>query len=306
MIRTPAQRSGSPGGLTYRTIVGLMALAVVGGLLGAVLQAQTPRAPASKVAKSPAPQGNPAAGAPGSNNAAQPAIGGDVDDGHPLRPALKMAYESREVLKNINCYTAQFNKQERIGNRMIKQKMMMKIREEPFSVYLNFQGAEAGREVLYPAPNNPNNLLVHAEGVKAIAGTMSLAMSDPEVTKENRYPISNIGMRQMLASIIAGWEAETKFGEVKVDFFPAAKLGGSPCTVVQSVHPQPRRQFRFHMTRLYFDKQTNLPVRVENYGWPRTPNEPPPLIEEYTFSNLNTKVQFTDQDFDPRNRNYRF
>lgn len=280
--------------------------AVLGGALGTALLAQTPRASNPNVSRPAAQQGQPVNGAAGGNDAAQPAIGGDVDDGHPLRPALKLAYTSRDVLKDVNFYTAQFSKQERIGNRLIKQRMTMKIREEPFGVYLNFQGMEAGREVLFPAPNNPNHLLVHAEGVKAIAGTMSLAMTDPEVTKENRYPISNIGMRQMLASIIASWEAETKFGEIKVDFYPGAKLGSTPCTVVQTMHPQPRRQFRFHLTRVYFDKQTNMPIRVENYGWPRNAGEQPPLIEEYTFSNLNTKVQFTDLDFDPRNRSYRF
>ena len=40
------------------------------------------------------------------------------------------------------------------------------------------------------------------------------------------------------------------------------------------------------MTRLYIDRNTNLPVRVEQYGFPKKPGQERPLIEEYTWTEL--------------------
>lgn len=226
---------------------------------------------------------------------------------HPLAPALDLAKRSRAALKGVRDYTAQFSKRELLANRLKSQVMDVKIREQPFSVYFHFRGGpEAGREVLFVDGANRGHLLVHEDGIKAIAGTLSFVPTSPEVMKENRYPITQVGISQMLETIISQWEQEVKFGEVEVRFFPDARLGESACQAFESSHPQPRREFKFHITRLYFDKQSNLPLRVEQFGWPRSAVETPPVVEEYSYSNLKVNVGLTDQDFDRRNRNYRF
>ena len=314
MPAVPLQGSGAGRGSAFRVMRRAGVCLVLCGLSAALtplalLNAQSPVKGRQKQKRTAVPAATPTVAAPVNENlSSATASRGDVeiDDGHPLRPALKRAYASRAAIATVADYTATFNKQERVGNRMVKQKMTIKLREQPFSVYLNFQGQEAGREVLFPDPRNPQHLLVHPEGIKAIAGTVSLPLTGPEVAKENRYPISQIGMRQMLETIIRQWEAETKYGETKVDFYPDARLGGIPCTVIVSTHPQPRNQFRFHMTRLYFDKQTNLPIRVEQYAWPRNTGDSPPLLEEYTYTNVKANQGFSDRDFDPRNRAYHF
>ena len=54
------------------------------------------------------------------------------------------------------------------------------------------------------------------------------------------------------------------------------------------------------------DDVTGLPVRVQQFGFPRKPGAKPPLIEDYTFSNIRTNVRLTDADFDRTNAKYAF
>ena len=60
----------------------------------------------------------------------------------------------------------------------------------------------------------------------------------------------------------------------------------------------PRRNFVFHMARIFVDKELNLPIRYESYDWPKEPGGPPELMEEYTYLNLKLNNGFTDADFD--------
>ena len=232
-----------------------------------------------------------------------------VDDptaGHPLLPAIAAAKECRDSLKEVKDYTAVFIKRELLGSQLTTQIMDLKFREKPFSVYMLFRGQEAGREVLYVAGANGGKLLVHEAGLKSIVGTLQFPPTSPEVMKENRHPITHFGMSNTLETIITQWQTETKYGEIDVKFYPQAKLGDTPCTVIESTHPRPRREFKFHITRLYLEKGTCLPLRVEQHTWPRNPGEPPVLVEEYTFTNLKVNVGLTPRDFDSRNPSYRF
>lgn len=225
---------------------------------------------------------------------------------HPLREPLRLAARSREALKKVRDYSALFSKREQLGKKLTRQVMETKIRHEPFSVYFRYRDPDPGREVIFVKGANRDRLLIHEEGIKAIAGTVALPMNDPQVTRENRYPITMVGMSALLETIAAQWEEETKYGDVKVQFYDQAKLGEIDCLVAESSHSQQRKEFRFQMTRLYFDKSNNLPIRAEQYGWPKKSGEQPPLVEEYTYSNIQLNTGLTDRDFDTRNPEYRY
>jgi hypothetical protein len=223
-----------------------------------------------------------------------------------MQRAIDFTRDSREAMANIKDYTAVFTKREVVGNRLTTQVMDMKFRQEPFSVYFGFRGPEAGREVIYVHGANNGNMLVHDTGINALAGTIALPPTSPQVMKESRYPITRAGCLSMLDAVLKQFEAEARYEGSVVKFYPNAKLGEVPCQVVEVTHPQQARQFRFYRTRLYVDRQTRIPVRVEQYGWPRSPQQQPPIIEEYTYANVRTNVGLTARDFDPRNPNYRF
>lgn len=236
--------------------------------------------------------------------------GANEGEQHPLLRAMEYASASREALKEVRDYTAIFTKNELINGRMVKQVMEIKLREKPFSVYLKSRaGQEAGREVIYVAGANNGNVLAHEVGIKAIAGTVSIRPNGREVMDENHYPLTRIGISNMLETAYQIWDAEMKSSDpaaVDVKFFPNAKLGDVSCEAMQITHAQPRRELKFHLSRVYFDKESKLPIRAERYGFPRRQGEKPPLIEEYTYSSLKTNVGLTNADFDPRNPNYGF
>jgi len=226
---------------------------------------------------------------------------------HPLTPFLKLAKQSRDAIASVHDYEALFTKRELVGRTLFTGQMMIKLRQEPFGVYLRFVDANAGREVIYAGPRYRNQLQAHEPpgGLRSLVGTVSLDPRSPTAMAEGRHPITNIGMQKMIEAQIDLWKEEMKFGECECQFYPNAKLQGTECQVCECTHPTPRRQFKFYRTRLFIDKKTNFPVRMEQWGFPVGGSEPP-LIEEYTYTDIKTNVGLTDSDFDVRNRKYHF
>tara|TARA_R110002095_G_scaffold34106_2_gene32627 strand:- start:11874 stop:12704 length:831 start_codon:yes stop_codon:yes gene_type:complete len=232
----------------------------------------------------------------------------DPGSEHALDPAIRLAMQSYEGTSSIKDFQATFIKREKVGRKMQPtQTMQIKFREQPLSVYLNFQKPHTGREVIYFHGRNGNQILAHETGIKGLVGTISLQPNSPQAMDESRYPITTIGIRRMLFQILKQWKEERQVDAgVVVKYFPDAKLGSMQCKVLQTSYPDQKQGLRFHMTRLYIDKATNLPVRVEQYDWPTKRNPTPELVEEYTYTNIRTNSGLTDADFDPKNPGYNF
>ena len=89
-----------------------------------------------------------------------------------LQEVLATAHQSLdEIEHNVHDYSAVIIKKERIGTRrLVKTVMFAKIREKPFSVYLNFLDRSdkkglKGREVIYVQGRNDDKLIVHTPGL---------------------------------------------------------------------------------------------------------------------------------------------
>lgn len=230
-----------------------------------------------------------------------------IDPAHPLYLPLLEAYKAREVIKGVKDYEAEFIKRELIGRKLMKTTLSLKLRHEPFSVYLKFLDTHAGREVIFVEGRNKGNLFVHEAGFKSIVGTLSLLPTGPDAMADNRYPVTSIGMQKLLDKVITQWETEGKFGEVTTQKFPDARLpSGEECVAYEATHPTPRNQFKFHITRLWIEKKSGLAIRVEQLGFPSPKDKSPPIVEEYTYSKIKTNVPLGDRDFDTRNPGYAF
>lgn len=218
--------------------------------------------------------------------------------------ALEIAAESRADLQRIKDYSATFSKREVVGQQLLTQKMNLKIRHKPFSVYLKFQSPHAGREVIYVTGRNDGMLLAHGTGIEAIVGTLRILPTSVDAMEETRYPLTKIGMLNMLDSLSKQWKSELKYSDIEVKYFPNATVANTKCRAIQSTHKKRRAGVPFQRTRLYIDQKTNLPIRVEQYGFPKQAGAKPPLIEEYTYTNIRTDSSLTDLDFDTRNSKY--
>lgn len=225
---------------------------------------------------------------------------------HPLKPALKYSEECLEKCQALSAYEATFQKRELVGSSMVNQRVRMKVRHEPFSIYLYFEEPHDGREVIYVEGRNNNNLLVHETGLAGLIGTLELSPTGDQAMAENRYPITKAGMVNMVKTLIEQWRDESQYGECEVKYYKDAKVGKYTCKVIESIHPRPRRQFKFHMTRLWIDDETGYPVRIQQFGFPKSPEARPPVIEDYVFTDIRTETRITDRDFDVNNPRYNF
>lgn len=225
-----------------------------------------------------------------------------------ILPALETAYASRTALQMLPGYTCTFTKNEQLKKgQMLRQVVSLKFRREPFSVYLKYIEPNAGREVIYVDGRNKGKLQVHeATGLAAVIGTISLFPNGGEAMKENRYPVTMIGMEKMLDVVIEEWEAIAKDPSVKVDLYPQAKIGDAECTMYEILYAVPREPLRNHKSRIYFDKKTKFPIRSEQYAFPVKQGDEPPLVEEYTYSDLKIDAPPVDADFDLKNTSYGF
>lgn len=231
-------------------------------------------------------------------------------DRHPLDDAMEFVQPSLQALKNVKDYTAVFTKTEFVHGRLLTQKMDMKFRQNPFSVYFHGHSKrKEGREVIFVAGQNDGKLIVHEVGLKAIVGTMNLKPGDPKVMATNRYPITNVGIAKIIESAIDIWKNEKKTldpANIEVRIVRSVQVGTVECEAVEVAHHHEQPGLIYQVGRVYVDKQTRLPVQAELYGWPATPGDEPPLLEQYTYTNVSTNVGLSSADFDPHNHDYRF
>jgi hypothetical protein len=215
-----------------------------------------------------------------------------------------------QLRANVKDYSCTMVKRERVDGKLCEhQYIFAKIRHEPFSVYLYFLAPDdvKGQEVIYVAGSNDGNMLAHAgSGVRAMVGTVSLKPDGALAMQGNRYAVTEIGVENLAKRLVEVAQHDKQFGECEVNFYPNAKVNGRVCTCVQVVHPVPRRNFRFHLARVFIDDELLIPVRYEAYDWPQEEGGQPVLMEEYTYMNVKINNGFTDADFDPKNAAYKF
>jgi uncharacterized protein DUF1571 len=295
-VATDMQRPGYPGASRIPAVA-----SEPGSRAIRLVENQEPVAPPADPATQPV--------APQTPNLATPT--GDAQPAeHPLAAAIRRANSGFAEINKISDYSCTLVKRERIDGVLNEHEyMFVKVRHQPFSIYMYFLAPARvkGQEAMYVANQNDGNLLAHPNGIRhKLIGTVSLKPDSMLAMSGNRYPITELGIRRLTERLIEVGEHDMQFGECEVKMLQNAKINGRECTCIQVIHPTPRKEFIFHMARIYVDNQLNVPIRYEAYEWPKEPGGPPQLIEEYTYLNLKLNNGFTDQDFDARNPNYQF
>lgn len=229
----------------------------------------------------------------------------DLPSEHALTPAIRIATESAVEAGRLANYAATFVKSEIVGGKLLKARTEVKIRHEPFSLYMKFVTPKAGRELIYVDGGYGNNIQVHETGLAALVGTLSLDPKGSLAMGESRYPVTMVGLKTMVETIITQWAGETSLNPPQVKYYPNATLGTVACKAIESTHAAPGKGIRFQRTRLYLGTESNLPMRVQQYEFSRTGGEPV-LVEDYAYLNIQPNVGMTNLDFDVSNPSYNF
>jgi len=226
---------------------------------------------------------------------------------HPLMPALRVAKEGlAKIDANIQDYSAMLYKQERINGVLHDQEVAyVKVRHQPFGVYMYFLSPHKGRQCLYNSPpdGTTGKLVAMDCGWKSKFGALEI---DPEghlAMKGQKYPIMKLGLRMLTQELVDVASNDVQFGECEVRTM-ARKINGREVTLIEVVHPTPRQNFRFHKAEVFIDNELHVPIRYAAYLWPEKPGDPPPLEESYTYVNLKVNNGFGALDFDKDNPEY--
>lgn len=219
---------------------------------------------------------------------------------HPLMPCLRLAKGAlADMDRQVQDYSTTFVKVERIGGVLgDPQKISMRVRQQPFSVYMKFITPTPGQEVLYVDGQNGGKLVAMGAGWKRRFGKINLDPNGGMAMRGQRYPITKCGIRNLTAELVEIAEMDVQRSECTVRHGPA-KIDGRQATMIESTHPEPRDYFRYHKAQIFIDNELRLPIAYRAYSWPSTPGGQPPLEEQYIYTNLKLNNGFTDADFSP-------
>ena len=201
------------------------------------------------------------------SQAPAPQLGPAQANEHPLMPALRWAYEGVGNIEKIADYSATVVKRERVDGKLNDyEHMFVKIRHKPFSVYMYFLAPAKikGQEVIFVEGANNDNMWAHTVGIKdKMFGTVLIKPDGPIAMSGQRYPLTELGILNLTRRLVQVAEQDIKYGECEVKFFKGAKINNRVCTCIQVVHPVPRRNFLFHLARIFVDDELNVPIRYE-------------------------------------------
>ena len=122
---------------------------------------------------------------------------------------------------------------------------------------------------------------------------------------ENEFG-EEIGVENLIVKLIERGQQARQFSDVQCEFRKNARVKDRVCTVLQVTQPTKQPNLEFYQASVFIDDKLNLPIRYIAYDWPKAPNAPLDVLEEYNYLNLKVNVGLKDEDFDPNNPAYKF
>jgi hypothetical protein len=221
----------------------------------------------------------------------------------PMDEPVRLIHEAQRAYQDVRDYTCLLIKRESINGMLPNADtvMEMKVRAQPFSVYLRFiqPRTEAGQEVCYVAGRNDGKMRVRPKGVLgSFAGFVSLDPNDPRARQTSKRSITEAGIGNMIDRFARAWENE-RSGNLTTQVRVAEyEYNRRRCARVETIHPDNGNgHFLYYRDVVYFDKETHLPIRLEFYDWPRQAGDTGHLVEVYSFANMRLNVGLGDEVF---------
>lgn len=224
--------------------------------------------------------------------------------------------QAREMLKNalqkieaVRGYTYVFYKQERVnGVLRPRERIAMKIRHHPFSVYANYLSPEEikGREGIYVEGLRDGKIIGHAGGFQALFGSLEV---DPEgmlAMQGNRHPITSAGIRHLMRKWQAFGADKAKRKNFRIRVVEGVQVDNRDTQMWEFFFEEPIPEIDISRARIYLDTQYGFPIRYQAWAQPTTADQEPPLVEDYIYTQIHMNPGLTDQDFDPKNPDYHF
>lgn len=213
----------------------------------------------------------------------------------------RLLRDMHQAYAQIDHYTATFLIQERVNGELLPTQRVVFKFKKPFKVYMRWlTGKHEGRQALYPAGADGNDLLVRLP-IFVGAVTVSLDPQSSQAKKGSRHPITDVGIGRLLDLITENSHRGLQRGEL------ASEDGGDLATFARPTHrfilhfpPDPSKGYYCMTALIDVDREHRLPIYAEIFDWNKQ------LVERYGYIDLRLNTGLTDQDFDSKNPNYGF
>lgn len=221
---------------------------------------------------------------------------------------LDVLLAAERRLDAVGGYTATLYKQERLKGKLgPDQRVELKVRHEPFAIYMKFLEPDKGKEVVYATGRYDDNIIAHGGGLsRAILPRLKVKPDSALALAGNRHPITDAGLLNLTRKLIRfrRWDLVDEDAGTILDRF----TDEAGRTFLRSIHthtvPHPDRPFAY--VEVLYDPESKLPVRFMGHDWPESSAENPPLGEKYVYEDIDLDAPLTDLDFDPANPAYGF
>lgn len=272
----------------------------------APLETSPPIAPAEEVAREA-----PADPIPAEEEAPAPLAWpeGRLEGDAAKRLLLDVLVAARDRLDEVPAYTATLIRRERVRGALgPEQTIALKVRHEPFSVYMRFVEPEAGKEAIYREGRYDGHVVGHGGGLsRRLIPRLKVPPDHPLALAANRHPITDAGIANLVRKLIGFREMDLQDEEAVTILDRVTDDEGRPRLRSVHSHPHYRPERPFAYVEVLYDPDTFLPVKITNFDWPGPDHEGDlDLAETYAYEDLDLEAVLEEEDFDPANPEYEF
>lgn len=219
--------------------------------------------------------------------------------------------------KNLQDYTARFVKQERNDDGVLGEETIMtmkvqsKLRSEddqaPMRVFLRFEApqSQAGRKVIWGEDLYDGKMAVHETGMLLSLKTIYLDPNGLIAMQGQKHPISEIGLVKLVEKLIERGAKDVDSPDLQITLTPDHDFNDRKTELLRVVRSKPTDdEDDFQVAEIVLDPGRQLILRYRSFGWPENDSDDPPLLESYTYEDVEINVALTDTDFDVKNPEY--
>lgn len=208
----------------------------------------------------------------------------------------------------IPAYSLVFHKQERIKGRLLpEQTYFVKVRQDPFAIYLRCLEPARGRELIYAEGHYDNHVIGHPVGLsRLLVPRLKVPPDHPLILAESRYPLNHAGLGNLVRKMIRVRKLDLDEPETVTVLDRTTTPDGRPWLRSRHQHTRHLPERPFAETVILYDPDSRLPLRFTGYDFPEQGRQEKPLGERYVYEDLNLDASFTARDFDPANPDYAF
>jgi hypothetical protein len=243
---------------------------------------------------------------------ARPAVEGQTQGTGPIIPAarveqapldqpLSWLYEAKRNYAAVKDYSCTLVSQENVRGKLQDQNVMqLKVKTQPFSVYMRWLAPKQnqGQEVAFVVGKNNGKMRVKSNVIgNKLIGFVPIDPNDPRVLEHSRHSILEAGIGNMIDQTITYWELDRKVGktQVKVADF---SYNQRECLRVETIHTERRPDAYSYRCRIFLEKNSKMPIRLENYDWPQPGGNPDgEILEIFSYVNLQFNTGLKDEEF---------